>query len=213
MRVHAFSGNSSLYRRAGYDNWRPVPIGKLLYALRAIYGDEWGADQLDEFILKNQLSGDIDFSTGETISGDVWFPGDMLLYLSRAETQEAFADWENGDLDPQVTMPYKIVAPSYIPPAPQPAPIAEESFDEEEFYMQEYYQQPTPSQPQQTSYPSTAPTPAPAPQPVLTPASYTPSTVPPQNNKGMDWMPVLLVGGGIAAAMLLFGKKPRGKKR
>lgn len=86
MIVNAFSG---------FDNWKSIPIGKLLYAYVGAYNPI--KEEVEELISRNRWPALSDFDTTDIVYGDIWFPDGQLLYPAREPYNSLFAEWERGE--------------------------------------------------------------------------------------------------------------------
>lgn len=208
LKIHAFSGPAVMGGWVG--GWKRTSAAYIVAVLRAMYGDEFTWQDFEDFKYQNGLENwepyeDLTYDGEAFVGGageEFWIPDGFDLsgqseYYSRWAAGESIASLPKK---PQTINIPATPVPAYVPP--QPAYVDEEWSDLDTgdhsspppAYLPS---QPAPAAPPQYTPPASA-------QPVK------PSTAAvAAQKKQTDWMPILLIGGGVAVALWAFGGKKR----
>lgn len=212
MKVRAFAGVESGWSKGGTN------AAFIVSVLRYNYGDDFTFSDLQNFIRNNTFTDangyEVEWSPRSDLLADGvlvgWGDGQIFIPDGFDTTGWAnvYSKWKSGQSI--ATLPKQPAPP---PPPPQPEYEAEEDdYNAEYDYAEGGGSSYNPPPPQYTQ-PATAPTPAPMPSPVPSQTALTPiPTQPGTIQKKSDNMPLLIIGGLIAAAVV-FGGKGKGRRR
>jgi len=184
LQVQAFSGMKSGVANPG---WTETNAAFFIAALRAMYGDDFGWEEIEEFKRLNEIE---DWEPREDLSADGYLIGGTIYTPDGFDLkgwQDYYADWKAGRLD--VSLPAEVVleAETYIPENLGWTPAA----------------QPVITQ-QQSNVASSANSAA------AVVAAQPPTTIKKKTESGVPlWVWVVGGVGGLAALHMVFGKKGR----
>ncbi len=216
LKVRAFSG----FAKSGYTEpgWKIGGTNAAFFVsvFRNLYGDEFGFAELQDFKRGNGID---DWEPSDDLLADgTLVAEDGVLYIPEGFETKGWSDlytqWKNGvsvATAPQAPAPAPI-PPAQTPASPTPMPSPDASYDFNDYSWDEEPQTITPQQAPGGSAPGGA-----APQPIPAAISSAPAgaaaaaAASNKPGKQMDMMPVLLIGGAVAAFLFL-SKKPSRRK-